>query len=215
MLQSLLFKIKDHRRRQGRRYQLGHILLFAIFALLSGATSYRKVHPFIQAHYKTLDEASDLNRKRLPAYTTLRDIIQGMSPAEIEVRFRAYSAHLAGNEPQKRFVGLDGKVLRRSVCSSLSQVTFGMTHVCQSARYINDSICAALMPAQSLQEPETDQEIVGVTNWAGVSGWHRELEHADMSVDLSIVCVVLPLLTGQRAKAVHFGEPLPAKIMPA
>jgi hypothetical protein len=50
MVQSFLFKIKDHRRRQGRRHQLGHILLFAVFALLSGATAYRKVHAFIQAH---------------------------------------------------------------------------------------------------------------------------------------------------------------------
>ena len=126
---------------------------------MSGATSYRKVHAFTQAHYKTLDETFDLNWKKLPAYTILRDIIQGMSPAEIEVRFRAYSAHL-----------------------------------------INDSICAALMPAQSLQEPEIDQQIVGVTNWAGVSGWQGELEQADMSVDLSIVCACHSyLLTKPRA----------------
>jgi hypothetical protein len=70
------------------------------FALLSGATSYRKVHAFIQAHYKTLDEAFDLNWKKLPAYTTLRDIIQGTSPAEIEACFRVYSAHLAGRESE-------------------------------------------------------------------------------------------------------------------
>ena len=50
MLQSFLSKIKDHRRPQGRRYRLEHILLFTILALLSGATSYRKVHAFIQAH---------------------------------------------------------------------------------------------------------------------------------------------------------------------
>ena len=37
------------------------------FALLSGATSYRKVHAFVQAHCKTLDEAFDLNWKKLPA----------------------------------------------------------------------------------------------------------------------------------------------------
>jgi len=114
MLQSFLFKIKDHRRRQGRRYHLGHILLFAIFALLSGATSYRKVHAFIQAHYKALDEAFDLNWKKRPAYTTIRDIIQGTSPAEIEACFREYSAHLAESESQKRLVGFDGKVLRGS-----------------------------------------------------------------------------------------------------
>ena len=49
MLHNFLLKIKDHRRRQGRRYSLGHILLFTTLALLSGATSYRKVHAFIQA----------------------------------------------------------------------------------------------------------------------------------------------------------------------
>ena len=42
MLQSFLFEIKDHRRKQGIRYQQGHILLFAILAILSGATSYRQ-----------------------------------------------------------------------------------------------------------------------------------------------------------------------------
>ncbi|MCP4542227.1 MAG: transposase family protein [Chloroflexi bacterium] len=44
MLASFLFKVKDHRRKQGRQYQLGHILLFSILAIVSGADSYRKVH---------------------------------------------------------------------------------------------------------------------------------------------------------------------------
>jgi hypothetical protein len=114
MLQSFLFKIKDQRRRQGRRYQVGHILLFAIFGLLSGATSYRKVHAFIHAHYETLDEIFHLNWKKRPAYTTVRDIIQGTSPAEIEACFREYSAHLTEGESPQRWGGFDGKVLRGS-----------------------------------------------------------------------------------------------------
>lgn len=113
MLYSFLFKIRDHRRRQGQRYRLGHILLFSIFAILSGATSYRKTHTFIKAHYRTLDEVFDLNWKRLPAYTTIRAIIQDTSPAEIEEQFRAYSAQLAKSDTQ-RFVSFDGKVLRGS-----------------------------------------------------------------------------------------------------
>ena len=72
MLQSFLFKIKDHRRKQGQRYQLGYILLFSIFAILSGATSYRKIAAFIKAKYKVLDETFDLDWKGLPAYTTIR-----------------------------------------------------------------------------------------------------------------------------------------------
>ena len=114
MLQSFLIEIKDHRRRQGRRYELEHILLFSIFAILSGANSYRKIHAFIRAHFKTLDEVFFLNWKRLPAYTTIRDIIQGTSAADVEEAFRKYSAGLAESNTRRRFVGFDGKVLRGS-----------------------------------------------------------------------------------------------------
>jgi predicted transposase YbfD/YdcC len=114
MLQSFLFKIKDHRRAQGRRYLLGHILLFSILAILSGAVSYRKIHLFIRAHYKTLNEMFDLNWKHVPAHTTVREIIHNTSSGELEDCFRAYSADLAKSDAPQQFVGLDGKVLRGS-----------------------------------------------------------------------------------------------------
>jgi predicted transposase YbfD/YdcC len=114
MLQSFLFKVKDHRRCQGRRYQLGQILLFSVWAILGNATSYRQVHAFIKSHYATLDATFDLNWKRLPAYTTVRAIIQGTSATELEQSFREYSAFLASSDTAKRFVAFDGKVLRGS-----------------------------------------------------------------------------------------------------
>jgi len=84
LLKSFLFKVKDHRRKQGRRYELGNILLLTILAILSGADSYRKGQKFIVAHYDTLNETFDLNWKRMPAHTSIRDIIQGTSGAELE-----------------------------------------------------------------------------------------------------------------------------------
>ena len=114
MLKSFLFKIPDHRRKQGRRYELGHILLFTILAVLSGANSYRKVQKFIVAHYETLNEIFDLNWKRMPAHTTIRDIIQGTSGTELEQSFRQYSQVLAESDEEKQFIGCDGKVLRGS-----------------------------------------------------------------------------------------------------
>lgn len=114
MLTSFLFKIKDHRRKQGRRYELGHILFFSILAILSGATSYRRVERFIVAHYALMDKMFELNWKKMPAYTTIRDIIQGTSGVELEKCFRQYSATLAKSDEQKRFVSFDGKVLRGS-----------------------------------------------------------------------------------------------------
>jgi len=114
MLASFLFKIKDHRRPQGRRYQQGHILLFAVLAILSGANSYRKVQKFIVVHYDRLNELFDLQWKRLPAYTTIRDIIQGTSGAELEQSFRQYSQALTESEAGQGVIGCDGKVLRGS-----------------------------------------------------------------------------------------------------
>jgi hypothetical protein len=114
MLESFLFKIKDQRRKQGQRYKLGHILLFTILAILSGANSYRKVQKFIVTHYDRLNKVFNLKWKRMPAYTTIRDIIQGTSGAELEQSFRQYSEGLVERTDQKQFIGCDGKVLRGS-----------------------------------------------------------------------------------------------------
>lgn len=115
MLRSFLFEIKDHRRAQGKRYEQGHILLFAILAILSGATSYRKIQQFIMGHYDVLDELFGLKWKRKPAYTTIRDIIQGTSATELEACFRRYSAELVEFPTATgRLVSCDGKVLRGS-----------------------------------------------------------------------------------------------------
>ena len=91
-----------------------HILLFSILAILSGATSYRKIHKFIVAHYETLNEIFELDWNRMPAHTTIRNIIQGTSGTELEKSFREYSQELAQSDGEKQFVGCDGKVLRGS-----------------------------------------------------------------------------------------------------
>jgi len=164
MLQSFLFKIKDHRRKQGRRYQLGHILLFTIFAILSGATSYRKVHVFIEAHYEVLDEIFDLDCKRLPAYTTIRAIIQGTSPAEIEEGFRQYSDFLANSDGEKRFVALDGKVLRGSFDHFQDQKAVQIL-----SAFLTDShiILAHEEIAEKTNEIPTAQELIRRTGLSG------------------------------------------------
>ncbi|RUQ34670.1 MAG: transposase family protein [Candidatus Competibacteraceae bacterium] len=43
LLPTYLAAIPDPRRAQGRWYRLEHVLLFSILAILSDATSYRKV----------------------------------------------------------------------------------------------------------------------------------------------------------------------------
>ncbi len=114
MLQSFLLEVKDHRRRQGQRYQLGHILLFSVFAILSGANSYRSIESFIKIQYEHLDALFSLNWKGLPAYSTIRNILQGVDKASLEESFRNYSSALVDLANSAHFVSIDGKVLRGS-----------------------------------------------------------------------------------------------------
>ena len=114
MLESFLFNVPDHRRKQGQRYRLGHVLMLSILAILSHADSYRKIHSFIVSHYETLNKQFQLNWKKLPAYTTIRNIIIGVSAAALEESFRNYSMALLDQNKHGRFVAFDGKVLRGS-----------------------------------------------------------------------------------------------------
>ena len=121
MLKSFLFKLQDHRRTQGRRYELGHILLFSILAILSGANSYRKVALFMSTHYEKLEEMFGLKWKRMPAHTSIRAIIKETNSEELEKVFREYSRNLTELGEGQRFIEVDGKVLCGSFDHFLDQ----------------------------------------------------------------------------------------------
>ena len=72
LLPTFLATISDHRRPQGRLYGLEHLLLFGILAILSNATSYRKIQRFIDARLPQLNALCGLRWKRAPAHTAIR-----------------------------------------------------------------------------------------------------------------------------------------------
>ena len=113
LLPTFLAAIPDHRRPQGRRYGLEHLLLFSILAILSDATSYRKIQRFIAARLPQLNALCRLHWKRAPAHTAIRYTLQGLNPAAVEVAFRAHAAVLAeGPSDGLTGIALDGKTLR-------------------------------------------------------------------------------------------------------
>lgn len=118
MLLKYLGQIKDPRRAQGKRYQLEHILLFSILAILSGARSYRDVSRFMNKRWEKFNEVLRLDWKRGLSKTQLRDIFCSLDVGSVELAFRTYSHGLSKiilcNEPNE--VGVDGKHLRGSFC---------------------------------------------------------------------------------------------------
>ena len=116
---NLLSQIPDPRRAQGKKWQLGPVLLSTILAILSGATSYRKVHRFIEAHRDRLNDAFGFGWNAAPAYSAIRTILRGLDAADVERVFRAHAAGLSGTEPGHdvdtlAVVAIDGKTLRHS-----------------------------------------------------------------------------------------------------
>ena len=106
-LLAALEQIPDPRRRQGQRYGLAPLLLFAVLAVLAGATSYRRIRLFIGVHRERLNVTFGARFRRAPAVNTLRALLHALDPAAIEAAFRRH-ARAAG------VIALDGKTLRGS-----------------------------------------------------------------------------------------------------
>ena len=120
---DLLSQIPDPRRAQGKKWQLGPVMLATILAILSGAASYRKVHGFMAIHRTRLNAAFGFGWRAAPAYSAVRTILHGLDGAEVERFFRCHAAalnagaanHEGGQDaPSPPVVAIDGKTLRHS-----------------------------------------------------------------------------------------------------
>ena len=114
-LLAALEQIPDPRRRQGQRYGLAPLLLFAVLAVLAGATSYRRIRLFIGVHRERLNVTFGARFRRAPAVNTLRALLHALDPAAIEAAFRRHAQHLGDvTTAPGRVIALDGKTLRGS-----------------------------------------------------------------------------------------------------
>ena len=68
-LLEILRAIPDHRRAEGKRFDLATVLLYAILGMVAGANSYRQMHEFIRIHRQRLNEAFGLALRYAPSYT--------------------------------------------------------------------------------------------------------------------------------------------------
>jgi hypothetical protein len=88
------------------------MLLFSILAVMSGATSYRRIHQFMRTHQVRLNEAFGCRWRRTPAYSSIRYTLQGLDADQMARHFRTHAAGLAETAA---VIALDGKTLRGSL----------------------------------------------------------------------------------------------------
>ena len=113
---ALLATIPDPRRAEGKLYRLPHVLLFSIFAIVSGADSYRGIQTYFKAHLRALNKAFKIRWKRAPAHTAIRYILQGLDTTDVEKAFRQHAAflNLGRDGADACVIAFDGKTLKGS-----------------------------------------------------------------------------------------------------
>ena len=93
-----------------------------IFAILSGAKSYRDVNRFITKRLKELNKLFALEWKHAPSKSQVRDIIADADRKAVEKEFRKYSESLQCKIGESSYsVGIDGKALKGSFDHSSTQ----------------------------------------------------------------------------------------------
>jgi len=116
VLLAALAEVPDPRRAQDQRYRMSHLLRFSVLAVLTGATSYKKIIAFIALQREPLNAVFGACFRRAPAVNTLRHLFLALGRDDLEAAFRHHARNLnARPAPETlRMVALDGKTLRGS-----------------------------------------------------------------------------------------------------
>jgi hypothetical protein len=115
-LLNALNEVPDPRRAEGKRYPLAPLLLFTVLALLSGATSYRRIIIFLDQRRVVLNTLFAVSLKRAPSINTVRTVLQDLDGNALEQAFRRHAEGLLpATEPGRMpVIALDGKTLKGS-----------------------------------------------------------------------------------------------------
>jgi len=158
-LPEILRSVSDHRRREGQRFELATVLLYAILGMVAGANSYRQLHEFIRTHRRRLNEAFDLHLRYAPSYSGLRLILQGIDPAALEEAFRRHAASIeAPPSPDRpRAIAVDGKTLRGSFDAFRDRKA---AHMLSALRQADQIVLGHLMVEEKSNEIPAAPELI-------------------------------------------------------
>ncbi len=165
-LLEILRSIPDHRRAEGKRFDLATVLLYAILAMVAGANSYRQMHEFIRIHRQRLNEAFDLRLRYSPSYTGLRLIIQGVDPAALEAAFRAHASSVAPRPSSEGHIAIavDGKTLRGSFDAFSDRKA---AHMMSALRQADQIVLGHLMVDEKSNEIPAAPELIEALGLTG------------------------------------------------
>jgi len=165
-LLEILRSIPDHRRREGKRFDLATVLLYSIIGMVAGANSYRQMHEFIRIHLQRLNEAFGLRLPYSPSYTGLRLILQSIDPAALEAAFRRHAASISTPASSEGLVAIavDGKTLRGSFDAFADRKA---AHMMSALRQADQIVLGHLMVDEKSNEIPAAPELIEALGLTG------------------------------------------------
>ena len=165
-LLEILRSVPDHRRREGQRFELATVLLYAILAMVAGANSYRQLHEFIRIHRQRLNKAFKLNLRCAPSYSGLRLILQKIDPTALEEAFRRHASSLptAPSHEGATAIAVDGKTLRGSFDAFCDRKA---AHMLSALRQADQIVLGHLMVDEKSNEIPAAPELIEALGLTG------------------------------------------------
>lgn len=123
LLGGLFSELVDRRKAKGKRYQLEPLLCGLLLAILSGATSFRKMEAFLKVRLEELNALFGTQWKNAPSWVGIRKFLLTIEVMELEAALRRqgqkkHAKEQTEQEQQQpghyKLIAIDGKALRGS-----------------------------------------------------------------------------------------------------
>ena len=92
-LRKELATLKDKRRGQAQQHKIDVVLMITIMATMSGYQGYRAIGDFAQRYQKQIVKYLELEKDRVPAYATVRRVIQEIGHKKFGDIFTKWMKH--------------------------------------------------------------------------------------------------------------------------
>jgi hypothetical protein len=111
---GIFSELADQRMARGKRYEHEPLLCALLLAVLSGATSLRKMELFIEERLCRLNALFGTTWKKALTWVGIRRFLLKLDAGKVEEVVRRHAERQVSEQPGRRFITLDGKALRGS-----------------------------------------------------------------------------------------------------
>lgn len=110
-LRKELATLKDRRRGQAQQHKIDVVLMITIMATMSGYQGYRAIGDFAQRYKKQIVKYLELEKDRVPAYATVRRVVQEVDHKKFGDIFTKWMKHYM-KKSNSQWIAVDGKAIK-------------------------------------------------------------------------------------------------------